>query len=114
MAVTLAFLIRLRPGIDPAEFEAFLHDVEVPMLRSWPSTTGQRALRVDGIFEGADRGLAQYLDLIEVGDLDAYRGDLAAAEQSPEFAAFFDGWRRMVDGDEALQTSQVLAWRRDG
>ena len=115
MTTHLCFLVKLREGVTADEFETFLRDVEHPLLREIPSAVRQRALRVQGFFEDVGRPLpAHFVDVIEVTDVDTYGEELAAAEGTPAFERFVEGWGRLVEHDHALRVAEAAAWSRGG
>lgn len=113
MSVQLVFLIKLREGIVQSDFEKFVVEVERPMVEGWDSVLAQRVLRVDGFFDVEGEQLpADFVDVIEVQDVERYQAQMKASEGSPGFAEFAEGWDRLVAGDDPLSTSVVLDWRR--
>ena len=112
MSIQLVFLIRLREGVRPSDFEKFVIEVERPMVASWDSVLAQRVLRVDDLFDlEGEQFPVDFVDLIEIDDVERYRAQMKASESTPAFAAFVAGWTRLVAGDDALCTSVVADWR---
>ncbi len=73
------FLARLKPGVDPAAYERWVQEVDYPTSRRLPSIVSYVNHRLVSPFRKADVRY-DYLEVIHVTDLDAYRQDLARPE----------------------------------
>lgn len=69
------FLARLKPGVDPAAYERWVREVDYPTARRLPSVIAYTNHRLTGPFRKADVHY-DYLEVVHVRDLDAYRQDL--------------------------------------
>lgn len=73
------FLARLKPGVEPAAYEHWVREVDYPTARRLPSILSYTNHRLVGPFRKA--GISyDYLEVLHVTDLDAYRRDLARPE----------------------------------
>ncbi len=71
------FLARLKPGVDPNTYERWVGEVDYPTARRFPSIIAYTNHRLVGPFRKADVHY-DYLEVIQVTDLDAYRADLSS------------------------------------
>lgn len=80
---TVFFLARLREGVDPAAYEQWVRDVDYPTAHSIPSIMSYKTHRLAGPFRQAEVSY-DYIEVVEVTNLDDYRRDLAALPQAQE------------------------------
>ncbi len=71
------FLARLKPGVDPNTYERWVREVDYPTARRFPSIISYTNHRLAGPFRKADVRY-DYLEVIQVTDLDVYRADLSS------------------------------------
>ena len=83
MAHRVFFLNRLRDGADPEEYEAWIRRVDYPVARAQGAIASYTVTRIDGTLSGEGESPYDYLEVIEITDLDAYRalGDLSEFQQ---------------------------------
>jgi hypothetical protein len=67
---------RLCPGMDAAEYEQWVRDVDYRLAREIPSICSYRVHRVEGPCLG-DSAPYDYVEVAEITDIDAYRRDIA-------------------------------------
>jgi hypothetical protein len=103
MATRVLFLARLHEGIDREEYERWVREVDLPTARAIPSVRSYDVVRLDGALRDNDVPY-DYIELLEVSELDAYRREL---EQIPERAAFSAAWRSFV-GDSIAVYGTVI------
>ncbi|MDR7483307.1 MAG: hypothetical protein QN183_06905 [Armatimonadota bacterium] len=75
----VVFLARLRPGVEPAAYERWVREVDYPTARRLPSIVSYTNYRLAGPLRKADVRY-DYLEVIHITDLEAYRQDLARPE----------------------------------
>jgi hypothetical protein len=80
-------LFNLKKGVDPAEYEKWAREVDVPVVRSLESVKSMRLNRVVGTLDGSDPPY-QYMELIEITDFDKL-GQEAQSEAIGKVAAEF-------------------------
>ena len=92
MAKCVFFLNRLHDGADPAEYEEWIRRVDYPIARAQGAITSYTVARIEGTLSGEGKSPYDYLEVIEVSDLEAYRalGDL------PEFEQLLQEWSQYV------------------
>jgi hypothetical protein len=80
---TVFFLARLKEGVDPAAYEKWVREFDSPTAKTIPSIISYRNHRIHGPFRQADVPY-QYIEVVEVTDLEAYRRDLDELPQAKE------------------------------
>jgi len=86
MSTRVFFFNRLGDGADPAEYERWVREVDYPKARSIPSIRSYEVVRIDGPLR--DSGIDyDYVEVVEVTDLDDYRGDLSSLPGREQFVA---------------------------
>lgn len=85
-------LFNLRPGADPAEYEAWARARDLPGVRALPSIDDFTIHRATGLL-GAPGSKApyDYVEIIDVADMDGFWSDISGAA-SQAVAAEFRGW----------------------
>ncbi|MDQ7857632.1 MAG: hypothetical protein QN174_01850 [Armatimonadota bacterium] len=93
----VVFLARLKPGVDPAAYERWVREVDYPRARRLPSVISYVNHRLQAPLRKADVHY-DYLEILQVTDLDAYKQDLARPDildlrrQLMEFIEPSDNW----------------------
>ena len=95
MATRVFFLNTLREGVDPRDYERFVREVDYPFAARLETIRSYVVTRLDGLFEGGDPP-HDYLEVVEITDLEAYRKSLDPAA-SAEVAEFFQQWSSFVE-----------------
>jgi hypothetical protein len=103
MAHRVFFLNRLRESADRTEYEAWIRRVDYPVARAQDAIQSYTVTRIDGTLTGEGESPYDYLEVIEISDLDAYRalGDL------PEFRQLLEEWSGYV-ADAVLVHGEVI------
>jgi hypothetical protein len=103
MAHRVFFLNRLRESADRTEYEAWIRRVDYPVARAQDAIRSYTVTRIDGTLTGEGESPYDYLEVIEISDLDAYRalGDL------PEFRQLLEEWSGYV-ADAVLVHGEVI------
>jgi hypothetical protein len=97
MATRVFFLTRLKPGVDPDEYEEFVRVEDYPVARALPSVQRYEVTRLEGLALGEGDPPAAYLEVLDVTDLDAYRADVAAVE----LASLWEGLLERIEIESA-------------
>jgi hypothetical protein len=92
MATRVFFLNRLREGVDPAEYEAWIRRVDYPVARAQDAIKSYTVTRIDGTLSGEGESPHDYLEVIEVTNLESYR----ALGSLPEFEQLLKDWSQYV------------------
>lgn len=73
------FLIStLKPGVDPAEYEAWVRERDYALVRSLPNYLSYTVHRIRNPILGAENSGWQYIERIEVASLEQHEKDLAS------------------------------------
>ena len=59
------FLSKLRPGVDPSDYEAWIRRTDYPVARACPAILSYDVTRIDGTLDGQDTPSVNYLEVIE-------------------------------------------------
>jgi hypothetical protein len=73
---TVLWFVRLKPGITTESYEQFVQDVDYPAVKRIPSIIGYHSNRVIGPAVGDQAPEYDYIDAIEITDLESYLHDL--------------------------------------
>lgn len=75
------FLIStLKNGVEPAEYEQWVRDVDYPFVGSKPNYLAYEVHRIRKPVAGASEATWQYIERIEVASIDQHESDLASPE----------------------------------
>ena len=80
---TVFFLARLRQGVEPATYEEWVRSFDYPTAQSIPSIISYKTHRIAGPLRQAMEHY-DYIEVVEVTDIDAYQRDLAELPQAQE------------------------------
>lgn len=80
---TVFFLARLREGITPEAYEQWVRTFDYPTAQSIPSILSYKTHRIVGPYRQAAVAY-DYIEVVEVTDIDAYRRDLTELPQAQE------------------------------
>ena len=89
---TIVVLFNLKAGVSAVEYEAWAQRTDLPNVNALPSVRSFRVLRAEGLLNGATAPY-QYVELIEVDLLEAFRGDVKTEVMQSvarEFRAYAD------------------------
>jgi hypothetical protein len=98
MAQRVFFLNKLREGVDPQEYEDWIRRVDYPVARAQGAITAYTVTRIEGTLSGEGESPYDYLEVIEITDLDAYR----ALGELPEFQQLLQEWSQYVAEAEMI------------
>jgi hypothetical protein len=93
MARRVFFLNRLHPHADAGEYEAWIRRVDYPIARAQGAIRSYTVTRIEGTLDGKGVSPYDYLEVIEITDLDAYR----ALGERPEFEQLLREWSEYVE-----------------
>jgi hypothetical protein len=105
MAHRAFFLNKLREGVEPADYERFVREVDYPFARALPTIRSYVVTRLDGMLDGDGKPPYDYLEVVEITDLDEYRASLNPSK--PEIKEFFDQWSSFV-GESLMVQGEVI------
>lgn len=97
MAYRVFFLNKLRPGVDPADYETWIRRTDYPVARRHPAIERYEVTRLDATLDDGSPSF-DYLEVLEVAGIDEYRQALA----TPEFKKLLDEWSQFIVSSEAI------------
>jgi len=101
---TVYWLVKLRPGVSAEDYQHFVQTVDYPEIQNIASIRSYQSNRVAGSLpEGSARPF-DFIDVVEVVDLDAYVRDL---KEHPAVQRVHSQSPNMVDVVDCLVTEAV-------
>jgi hypothetical protein len=94
MAQRVFVFNRLHEGADPDEYVAWIRRVDYPVARAQGAITSYTVTRIDGTLSGEGESPYDYVEVIEITDLEAYR----ALGELPDFKQLLQEWSQYVAG----------------
>ena len=98
-------LFNLRPGVDPAHYEAWAASTDAPTVRGLPSVAGFRVHALTGLLMGEGTPPFQYVEVLDVADMDQLGPDIS----SPTMQAISAQFQTFADNPIFLTTREVGA-----
>jgi len=83
-------LVNLKPGKSRAEYEAWAASTDLPTVNALGSVDSFTLFESVGLFGGGTPPY-DYIEIIDVNDMDAFGRDVATAEMT-RIAGQFQGW----------------------
>jgi hypothetical protein len=104
MAQRVFFLNRLRDGVSPADYEDWVRRVDYPVARRQPAIRSYVVTRLDGLVTADGEPPYQYLEVIEITNIDDYRSSLSG---NPELESLLQEWSEYVGESVAVYGETV-------
>jgi len=86
------FLNKLHETVKAQDYERWVREVDYPTAKSIPSILDYKVAKIEGLLEGDDRPPYDYVERVEITDLESYRRDLA----DPALDEFKQAWMARV------------------
>jgi hypothetical protein len=93
------WMTKLKPEVQPEDYERWLKEFDYANAPELETIVSYRAYRVEQPFNKGEK-LFDYLEVIEVTDLEKYRSDL---EENPAAKAIAEQWGKFLDLVGSLQ-----------
>lgn len=93
MAQRVFFVNKLRPGVDPADYEEWVRQVDYPIARAQGAILAYTVTRIEGTLSGEGSSPFSHLEVIDVTDIEAYR----ALGSRPDFQELISEWSQFVE-----------------
>jgi hypothetical protein len=87
---TIIVLFNLKPDADPAAYERWAAETDLPTVRSLATTEGFDVYRTTGVLGSDQPAPYQYVEIIRVSDMEGFRGEVSTATMREVAAAFRD------------------------
>ena len=68
----------LKRGVDPAAYERWLREYDYKVAKTLPSIASYKTHRIEGPIHGAETPGWNYIERIEIRDMEQYQKDLAS------------------------------------
>ena len=98
------FLNRLHPNVTGAQYEKWVREVDYPTARALKTINSYVVNRIDATLDGGSSPY-QYIERVEITDLDAYRDEL---KNAPGMGDFFQQWSSHVAESVAVHGEEIV------
>lgn len=79
MSTRIIALFNLKPGVAPADYEAWARRVDLPTVNGLKSIDKFQVWKSTGLLGSADAPPYSYIEIIDVGDMETFGADVATA-----------------------------------
>jgi hypothetical protein len=89
----IVVLFNLKPGVDPAVYEAWARSTDIPVVNGLDSIGAFSVHAATGVLGSDTKPPYAYVEIIDVADMDKFGGDIATDTMkriSAEFQSFAD------------------------
>lgn len=88
MPTRIIALFNLKPGVDPAAYEAWARETDLPTVRGLGSIAGFQVLRATGVLGSEAAPPYAYVEIIDVADMARFGADVATERMQAVASAF--------------------------
>lgn len=88
MVTRIVALFNLKPGVDPQAYERWARDADLPTVKALDSIAGFTVHKATGLLGSDAKPPYQYIEIIDVADMDRFGQDVATAAMQKVAAAF--------------------------
>ena len=99
MATTIVVLFNLKPGVSPSDYEQWAKTTDLPTVRTLGSVNQFSVLRTTGLLGTDAPAPYQYVELLEVNDMEKLGADVSSGTMqrvAAEFQQFADNPQFML------------------
>lgn len=104
MSSAIILRYSLKPGITPADFEAWVKTSDQPAMRSLASVRRFETYRIAGLLMGEGKASCDYIEVFEIHDMAAFTGTDMPGEKVQAIMGQFMGF---ADAPEFLVAEAV-------
>lgn len=79
MSTRIVALFNLKPGVTPADYEAWARRVDLPTVNGLKSIDKFQVWKATGLLGSPSLPPYAYIEIIDVGDMDQFGADVATA-----------------------------------
>lgn len=100
----IVVFFNLKPDVDPATYEAWAKDTDVPMVSALSSVTGFSVHRATGLLGSDSPSPYAYIEVLDIRSMDGLITDIsteAMQQVAAEFQTFADNPQFIVTDDLA-------------
>ena len=98
------FLNKLRPNVDPADYERWVREVDYPAARALTTIRSYVVARASSTLDGKPSPY-DYIERVEITNVDDYRDELAHAAGMEDF---FNEWSARVGESIAVVGDEIV------
>ena len=91
MATRIIVIFNLKAGVDPEAYEHWARATDVPAVNKLGSVAGFEVLRSTGVLGSDARSPYQYIEVLDVADMEALGADVST-ESMQKISAEFQQW----------------------
>jgi len=88
MATTIVVLFNLKPGVSPSDYEQWAKTTDLPTVRTLGSVNQFSVLRTTGLLGTDAAAPYQYVELLEVNDMEKLGADVSSETMQRVAAEF--------------------------
>lgn len=96
-------LFNLKPGVDPADYEAWARGSDIPGVNALQSVRGFTVHRATGLFGSEAPSPYAYVEVIDIHGLDGFVADVT----TPEFQAMAAPFQQFADNPQFILTEDL-------
>ncbi|WP_226702843.1 REDY-like protein HapK [Microbulbifer elongatus] len=99
MSTTIIVLFNLKPGVSPSDYEQWAKTTDLPTVRKLGSVNQFSVLRTSGLLGSEAPAPYQYVELLEVNDMETLGADVSSETMqrvAAEFQQFADNPQFML------------------
>lgn len=82
----------LKPGVKPEDYERWLREYDYVVAKTLPSIVSYRTHRIEGPINGAESAGWNYIERIEIGDVEQYQRDIASPAGQELMRQLYDNY----------------------
>lgn len=97
-------LFNLKPGVLAADYEEWAKTRDIPGVRSLMSINNFKVYGVTGIFGSDAKAPFQYVEVVDVADMDGFMKDIA----QPTITELSEEFKQWADAPLFLTTEELL------
>jgi len=96
-------LFNLKPGVDPATYEAWARNGDIPAVNALGSVTSFTVHKATGLFGSDAKPPYDYVEVIDITGIDSFVADVT----TPEFQALAAPFRDFADDPIFILTEDL-------
>jgi hypothetical protein len=82
----------LKQGVDPADYERWLREYDYKVAKTLPSIASYTTHRIEGPIHGAETAGWNYIERIEIRDVEQYQRDMASPAGQELIRQLYDNY----------------------
>ncbi|WP_109796475.1 MULTISPECIES: REDY-like protein HapK [Novosphingobium] len=103
MPVRIIVLFNLKPGVDPAAYEAWARGTDIPGVRALASVSGYTVHKATGLFGSQAPSPCQYIEVIDITAMDPFVADVT----TPDFQTVAAAFGEFADNPQFILTEDL-------